>query len=127
MKRLAYKYYCEGYGCGQCIIKAADEKYSLNLNTDLIRATGALGSGCGYGGLCTVLMAVIMIFGIMFDEITAKSLRIAFLEDFSGKYSSFNCCSLSAKFNCGDIIKFAADIADRLIAAELKKNHSSRL
>jgi len=127
MKKLAYKYYCEGYGCGQCIIKAADEKYSLNLNSDLFKAASALGSGCGYGGLCTVLMSAIMIFGIMFDEITAKSLRITFLEEFSGKFGGFNCCSLSAKFNCGDIIKYAADIADRLIAAELKKNHSSRL
>jgi len=120
MQKLAYKYYCEGYGCGQCIIKAADEKYNLNLCSDLVRATGALGSGCGYGGLCTVLTAVIMIFGIMFDEITAKSLRIKFLEDFNGKYNSFNCCCLSARFDCGDIIKNAADIADRLIAAELK-------
>ena len=25
MKELAYRYYCEGWGCGQSIIKAADE------------------------------------------------------------------------------------------------------
>lgn len=127
MKRLAYKYHCEGYGCGQCIIKAADEKYGLNLSPDVVKAAGALGSGCGYGGLCTAITASIMIFGIMFDETRAKSLRINFLEEFNCKYGNFNCCSLSARFNCCNIIEDAADIADRLIAAELECNHSSRL
>ena len=45
MKELAYRYYCEGWGCGQCIIKAADEKFSLGLKGELLMAASAAGNG----------------------------------------------------------------------------------
>ena len=55
MKRLALMYYEMGYGCGQCIIKAADRKYKIGISSDFISAAAALGNGCGYGGQCTVM------------------------------------------------------------------------
>ena len=49
MKELALKYYNDGFGCGQCIIKAADEKYSLGLTDELVKSLSAAGNGFGYG------------------------------------------------------------------------------
>ena len=83
MKELAYRYYCEGWGCGQSIIKAADEKFSLGLKGELLKAASAAGNGFGYGGLCAVPAAVVLIFGYMFDESTFKRLRLQFLDEFN--------------------------------------------
>lgn len=129
MKRLALMYYEMGYGCGQCIIKAADRKYKIGISSDFISAAAALGNGCGYGGQCTVITAVIIIFGIMFDEMTMKRLRIKFLDEFRSRYNDFNCCRLSAGNNCVSIIASAAEIADGLIeeAEDEIRYYNSRL
>ena len=119
MKELAYRYYCEGWGCGQCIIKAADEKFSLGLKGELLKAASAAGNGFGYGGLCAVPAAVVLIFGYMFDESTFKRMRLQFLDEFSRKYGSFNCCQLAGNCGCASLIADAADMAERLISAEL--------
>lgn len=119
MRTLAYKYYCEGWGCGQSIIKAADTKYSIDLKGELLKAVSAAGNGFGYGGLCAAPAAAILLFGYIFDENTAKRLRIMFLNEFSMKYDSFNCCSLAGSCGCENVIMDAADIADRLISAEM--------
>ena len=118
MKELALRYYCEGYGCGQSIIKAADTKYSLGLGKDMIRAISAAQNGFGYGGLCAAAAAPIFIFYVMFDEDTAKRLRLEFLESFKMNFRSFNCCAISG--DCETIISCAAEIADKLIEGELK-------
>lgn len=117
MRKLAVGYYREGWPCGQCIIKAADVKYHLGLDGELLKAVSAAGNGFGYGGLCAAAAAVILLFGLIFDENTAKSLRIAFLESFREKYCSFNCCAIAG--DCESIVADAADIADRLISAQL--------
>ncbi len=117
MRRLAEKYYREGCPCGQCIIKAADVKYHLGLKGELLKSVSAAGNGFGYGGLCAASASAILLFGLMFDGDTAKSLRIAFLERFRGIYRSLNCCSISG--DCEKIVADAADIADRLILPSL--------
>lgn len=118
MKELAVKFCREGYGCGGCIIKAADIKYSLNMNGELIKAMSAASGGFGYGGLCAAAAAVILLFGFMFDENTSKRLRIEFMQMFKQKYGTFNCCSMSE--NCESVISYSADMADRLIERETK-------
>lgn len=118
MKELALKYYNDGFGCGQCIIKAADEKYSLGLTDELVKSLSAAGNGFGYGGLCAAAAAVILLFGYMFEENKAKRLRLSFLEEFRRKYCSFNCCSIAG--DCEKLIAFAAGTADRLISKELQ-------
>ena len=60
MKELAIRYCKEGYGCGGCIIKAADTKYSLNMNGELIKAMSAASGGFGYGGLCAAVAAAVL-------------------------------------------------------------------
>ena len=117
MKDLAIKYCREGYGCGGCIIKAADTKYSLNMSGELIRAMSAASGGFGYGGLCAAAAAAVLLFGFMFDEDTAKRLRIEFMQMFKQRCGTFNCCSMGE--NCEAVIAFAADTADGLIKREL--------
>ncbi|GFI62225.1 hypothetical protein IMSAG049_01401 [Clostridiales bacterium] len=119
MEELSYKYYCEGWGCGQSIIKAADEKYSLGLSGELLKSASAAGNGFGYGGLCAAVAASILLFGALFDENTAKSMRILFLDEFSKKYGSLNCCAIACGCGCGDIVKEAARIVESLIGPRL--------
>lgn len=117
MKELAIRYCKEGYGCGGCIIKAADTKYSLNMNGELIKAMSAASGGFGYGGLCAAVAAAVLLFGFMFDEDTSKRLRTEFMQKFKQRYRTFNCCSMTE--NCESIISYAADLADCLISREL--------
>lgn len=117
MKELALRYCREGYGCGGCIIKAADTKYSLNMSGEIIKAMSAASGGFGYGGLCAAAAAVVLLFGYMFDEDRSKRLRIEFMQMFRQRFGTFNCCSMGE--NCECIISYAAEMADSLIRRKL--------
>ena len=113
MKERALSLYRNGSSCGQCIILAANEKYSLGIGDDVFRAMTMTQNGFGYGGMCAAAASAVMLFGIMFDENTAKAMRIEFLEDFKKKCRSFNCCVISG--DCESIIAVAAQTAENII------------
>ncbi|MCD8037003.1 MAG: C-GCAxxG-C-C family protein [Clostridiales bacterium] len=117
MRELAVEYYREGFPCGSCIIKAADEKYCLGLSGELSKAVSAASGGFGYGGLCAAAVSAILLFGYMFEEDTAKVLRIEFLDEFRKKYPSFNCCVIAG--DCEKVVADAAEIADKIITSVL--------
>lgn len=117
MKNRAIKYYRDGCPCGQCLILAARDKYELDINDDLLKAMLMVSNGFGYGGMCAAAASAVMIFSIMFDEDTAKEMRLEFLERFKKNYRSFNCCVLSD--DCENIIGGAAKIADDVILSRL--------
>jgi C_GCAxxG_C_C family probable redox protein len=119
MKQLALKYYRNGYGCSQCIIKAADVKYNLSLSKSAYNMTGAMNTGFGIGGMCTVIIASVMVLGLLFDEKTVKSLRLVFLDEFYQKYKTIDCHKLrqgrTGMKKCEEIISDAMEILEKLI------------
>ena len=113
MKERAIQLYRNGSSCGQCIIHAANEKYSLGLSDDVFRAMTMTQNGFGYGGMCAAAASAVMLFGIMFDENRAKVMRLEFLETFKEKCRSFNCCVIAG--DCESIIAVAVQTAENII------------
>lgn len=119
MKDLAFGYYQSGYGCSQCLLRAAEEKYGLRIDSKTYDMAGALNSGLGISGLCSVLIAAVMVLGALFDEETAKRLRIVFLTEFHKKYGGMNCGMLLARragaSKCAGLVYDAAAILESVI------------
>lgn len=119
MKNLALTYYQRGSGCTQSILLAAEKKYNLRIDSKTLDMAGALNTGIGIGGMCSVLIAAVMVLGAMFDEETAKRLRITFLNEFHKKYGGINCSMLLSKRRatgkCSALVYDAAEILETLI------------
>lgn len=110
----ALKYYRNGYNCSQCIIMAYFEIYKRKINPDIINMCGAVNNGFGTGCICSVLVAAIMIFGLIFDEKKARKKRILLFDRFMQKYNCLNCAAISAE-KCDDIIIYVCRITEELI------------
>ena len=105
----AADYYRSGeYNCSQCILKAAKEIYDINITDEQIKSCSAVNNGFGTGGMCCVLIAAMMVFGMLFEEDVARKLRLCLLSEFHSKYGNINCgrmkgYSASGK-GCVDVI-----------------------
>lgn len=123
LQDLALSFSCDGYNCSQCILKACEEAYGIPVSVDAISMCGPVCTGCGVGTICSVLIGAIMVFGIMFDEETAKRLRIRLLYEFNQDYPSINCSELRNNGNeniCDEVIAKVAEITEKIINEELK-------
>ncbi len=111
LKEKALYYYKKGYNCSQCILKAAEYVYKIPISNQSMKLCSAVNNGFGVGSICSVLVSGIMVFGIMFDEVTAKKLRIKLLSEF-GRGHKIDCISLKKEFNDGNCEKIVGEIAE---------------
>lgn len=122
MRKFAVEYYKNGYNCSQCILKAAAEKFNFTLPKQCLNMCAAVNNGFGIKSTCSVLIAGIMTLGIIFNEQTAKRLRIKFLNEFNSKCGNLNCAHLKIEndreYKCERIIGTAADILEKIILDE---------
>lgn len=119
MEKLICKYINEGYNCSQCLLKAAAEKYDLDIPDNFLSGFNAINDGFGIGGICSALVAGFVVFGLMFDEEAAKVKRLMLLSRFHSAAGSFDCCELSGGSNdngCICIVMLAARLTDEIIA-----------
>jgi len=122
LKKKAIYYYRKGFNCSQCLLKACECVYGIPVSNQSMKLCSALNNGFGIGNICSVIISAVMIFGLLFDEITAKKLRLIFFEEFSKEYP-LDCMSLKKKFkgkNCENIIEKIADITENIITDEKK-------
>ncbi len=121
LKEKALYYYKKGYNCSQCILKACEQVYNVPVSNQSIKLCSAVNTGFGVGSICSVLVAGIMFFGILFDDATAKRLRIKLLTKFQGKHS-INCMSLKKEIKnnggCDIIVCEIAGIIEEIINEE---------
>ena len=122
MKNRAIDYYNKGYNCSQCILKAFESKYKITINQQSYEMCTGINTGLGIGTTCSVLVAGIMIFGILFDDQTAKQLRMKLLTMFKEQHRSLNCDALikerSSGRKCDRIVAEVADMIDLIIQGE---------
>ncbi len=122
MRKKTLQYYKQGYNCSQCILKACEQKYGLQVSKQCYQMCATVNKGFGLGGMCSVLIAGIMVFGLMFDEPTARSLRMELLARFQEKHPNMNCAALKKErgrsSNCEELVGSIADIIDELIMAQ---------
>ena len=110
LKEKALYYYRKGYNCSQCILKACESVYKIPISNQSMKLCSAVNNGFGIGSICSVLVSGIMIFGIMFYEVTAKKMRIKLLTMFNSKHS-LDCMSLKKEFNDGNCENIVGEIA----------------
>jgi C_GCAxxG_C_C family probable redox protein len=111
MRKLAAEFFREGFNCSQCILKAAEITYDIKIPKQSLNMCKGVGSGFGTGNFCCALVGGIMVFGIMFDEIITKRLRICLIDLFLQKYGSTQCSILIKRMN-DDCEQLVADVAE---------------
>ncbi len=123
MRELALKYYRQGYNCSQCILMAAQQTYKLSVPKPCFNMCSGVNMGFGIGNMCSVVIAGVMVFGLMFDTGVTKKLRLKLMTQFKEKYGNFNCSVLIKEHNqCADLIQGIADMIDKLIKEETSGN-----
>lgn len=125
MKEKAVYYYNKGYNCSQCMLKAAEKYYGLNIPEECYDLCKGLNTGLGIGGTCSLISAATMIFGLLFDEKTVKRLRMRYIDAFHDLHKAVNCSQLKSHReyygNCSILIGEAAELLEQIIAEEKKK------
>ncbi|MBR5269631.1 MAG: C-GCAxxG-C-C family protein [Anaerotignum sp.] len=109
--------YCGlGENCSRVILQAAAEEYGFSLSKDILAACGGINGGFGIGGICSGLVAAVMVLGLLFDEEEVKWKRILFLMKVQERYGSLECGRLSAlQTDCKEILEGIADILQEVI------------
>jgi C_GCAxxG_C_C family probable redox protein len=121
MKEKTLYFYRQGYNCSQCLLKAAEAVYHISGGKDTMAMLNGVNTGLGVGGICSLLIAGTMVFGLLFDETEVKRLRMKLLDMFMEKNGSINCCELIKKRgssgSCGELVGEVADMVEKIIAA----------
>jgi len=100
-------------------MKAADNCYELKLNRSALNMCEGINNGQGVGSVCSVLLAGIMIFGLLFDEDETKIARMMLLNKCCEKYGSLD-CAVMKKWrkngkNCEDIIFDVSNMVGKIV------------
>jgi C_GCAxxG_C_C family probable redox protein len=115
MREKALQFYRKGCNCSQSILKAACIRFHAPISQQVLKMCSPVSTGFGTGCICCALIGAIMAFGLFFDEVTAKRLRIQLLDEFQQQYGSLNCATLSKNgMNESVCEKIIGDIADML-------------
>ncbi len=122
MENKAYEYYREGYNCSACILKAAESYFQMPINKQCFSLCSGINTGMGIGSTCSVLIAAVMVFGLMFDKDTVKRMRIRLFSEFSRNHRDLSCTTLKSERgssgNCGCIVKEIARFTRIIIEEE---------
>ena len=118
LREKALYYYNRGFNCSQCLLKACESVYGVPISKHSLKLCAAVNNGFGVGNICSVIVSGIMVFGLLFDENTAKKCRMELLSVLNEKHS-INCMSLKKEFNdknCENIIGEIADVVEEIIS-----------
>ena len=109
--------YCDlGENCSRVILQAAAEEYGFLLSENILAACGGISGGFGIGGICSGLVAAVMVLGLLFDDEEVKWKRMLFLMRVQERYGFLDCGRLSAlRTDCNEILEEIADILQEVI------------
>lgn len=120
MKEKTMVYCREGENCSLALLRAAADVYGFSLSKEMIDSCGALCSGFGIGGICSALVAAIMVLGILFEPEEAKKRRLFFLLAARERFGAMDCQTLSAgKLDCTDLMGDIAALLEENIQTEV--------
>lgn len=109
--------YCEkGDNCAQIILRAAAEEYDISLSEELILACRGIHGGFGINGMCSGIVAGVMVLGLLCEEEELKLKRILFLLRIQNQFDSLDCGRLSAlEADCVGVLEGIAEILQEVI------------
>ncbi|MFI3173862.1 MAG: C-GCAxxG-C-C family (seleno)protein [Bacillota bacterium] len=109
----------EGANCSQAILQAGAKKFALQLPEEMLKSCSAISAGFGIGGLCSGIIAGVMLLGLVFDETTAHQKSILFFYTVQESLGSLNCCSIAGETNCHSAISVICESLESLILESL--------
>lgn len=112
--------YCEaGENCSRGILQAAAEEYGIPLSEDILTACGGISGGFGIGGMCSGIVAAVMVLSLLFDADEVKCKRILLLIKMQERFGYLDCCRLSALGeDCSGVLMEIAEILQEVIEKE---------
>ena len=122
MEEKSVHYFNNGYNCSQCILKAAEDIFNIAVPKQCLDMCNGVSTGFGINSICSVLMAGIMVFGLLFDEVCVKRLRIKLLDAFKLEQGEISCQNLRKKHStglkCDQVVYDAAKLIHKIINEE---------
>lgn len=117
MLKARIQVHCDaGENCSRIILQAAAEEFGLSLSEDILAACGGISGGFGINGMCSGLVAAVMVLGLLCDEEQLKMKRILFLLKAQERLGGLDCCRLSALgTDCSGLLEEIADILQEVI------------
>ncbi|MGN0136572.1 C-GCAxxG-C-C family (seleno)protein [Anaerotignum sp.] len=107
-----------GDNCSQIILQAAAAEYGFSLPEELLAACEGIHGGFGINGMCSALVAAVMVLGLLCDEEEIKQKRILFLLKAQERFCGLDCCRLSALgADCSGVLEEIAEILQEVIEA----------
>ena len=109
---IAVSIHAQGFNCAQCVLKANEEKCSIDDST-ATKITEGFGGGVRCGEICGAISGGVMALGLC----GAKAADVKkFTSAFKDKYGCVRCLDLKTKgIACDDLIEFSADLTDKTI------------
>lgn len=106
----------EGENCSRAILRGAAEKYDFPLSEELLDSCNAISAGFGVGGMCSALVAAVMVLGILFPTDEAKQKSLLLFCRVQERWNCIDCTRLSAnRENCNDLIGEISGILEEVI------------
>ena len=122
------KYYDKKYdlNCAECIVKAVNEVYDLNISKETLMTMSAFGCGMTIGSVCGAATGAVAALGIMFtNERGHKSPHVRemtsnFLNKFNYKMDALDCITLKSNYyeaetRCSKIMRASAEVLEEII------------
>ena len=116
LKERVQVYHAMGESCSRIILRAAAEEYGISLSEMILAACSGITGGFGINGMCSGLVAAVMVLGLLFEEEVVKRKRILFLLRVQEHFDGLDCCRLSAcGKDCGAVLMEIAEILQEII------------
>jgi len=116
MKERAMALCAEGENCSRAILRAAAEKFEFSLSDEMIDSCNAVSAGFGIGGMCSAIVAGVMVLGVLFPTDEAKQKSLLLFLKAQGKWNCMDCCRLSAnREDCSELIGEIAELVEEII------------
>ncbi|WP_352400413.1 C-GCAxxG-C-C family (seleno)protein [Anaerotignum sp.] len=116
MKERAMALCAEGENCSRAVLRAAAEQYGFPLSQEILDSCNAISAGFGIGGMCSSLVAAVMVLGILFPTEEAKQKSLILFCRVRARWHCIDCCRLSAnRMNCDDLIGEISEILEEII------------
>lgn len=109
---------CEaGANCSQAILLAAAEEYGFSLPQEILDACRGISSGFGIQGMCSGIVAAVMVLGLLFEE-EVKEKRILFLMQIQERLGALECGRLAAqREDCVGLLEEIAEVLEKVVEA----------
>lgn len=133
-----YKYYLDqNYNCSECLIRACNDYFNLNIEEKDFKLFSAYGAGMQLGRMCGAINTCVAILSLMFVKEKAhesediRPVVTILMKKFMRQYGSFDCMdikpqSFKPEIRCGKTIEFACDALEETIK-EFKEKKASLL